>query len=737
MPGSYAEQWETENSYPIQILNSAGEEFDAWDGPTIFSPNYQLKAVVNVSDLSPDFVWFSREPDIATVDQNGRVTFKKRGCAYIGVEGTNLYIDKYICYEPTPADVFIQNSAGIARSYFTTYTNTYQLKATSYLAGKPQEFSWESSDTSIATVNANGLVTFKKPGEIGIMVTAKDGSGKHAEVTVTYRSIKIQNSSGTDVTGKTVTTKVPNYQLKATAAPKLWEVEEFLIWKLNNPDIASVNSAGKVSFRKAGTVTVTVYSFHMDNPSDRKLYSRVKITYAPDANTCGTNVKYAVSGSTATFTGSGSAAEWGLDCTEVFRNKSGITNVTVNGKITVRDGNELFAYLPYVKEMNLAKLDVSALTSLQRMFYACPSLTKPDISTWNTSKVKSMNGMFGKCVSLASLDISGWDTSAVTSAGPMFKFCNALNTLKLGKNSAKVNIFRTLPNYNNTWYYFAAGAAAGKPIALDSAKQKGELFTAYNYNTMAGTWTSDKNKIQLVNDFVSRCYQNILGRKADQSGLTYYAKQLREEKLTGAQMVMNFVNSPEFQGKKYSNEKVVEILYITMMDRTADAKGRAYWAGFLNDGMSQKYIVRGFAGSAEFKNICARYGINAGTLTLTENRDKNPKVTAFVSRNYSIALGRKGDADGLNYWTGMILTKKLTPQKVADSFVFSKECVDKKLNNTEFVKMLYKLYMGREFDQSGLNYWLGKMKSGMTRQTVAKSFGGSKEFKEIVASYGL
>ena len=240
-----------------------------------------------------------------------------------------------------------------------------------------------------------------------------------------------------------------------------------------------------------------------------------------------------------------------------------------------------------------------------------------------------------------------------------------------------------------------------------------------------------------VRCFVIRCYNLIMGRGADAGGLKFYMDRLKSGELTGAQMVMNFINSPEFQGKKYGNEKVVELLYLSMMDRAADAGGLAFWSGFLNDGLSQKYIVRGFAGSAEFKKICSTYGITPGTVALTENRDKNPKVTAFVSRCYNIALGRKGDVNGLNYWTGKILDKTLTPQQVADSFVFSKECLGKNLNDSDFVKMLYNLYMGRNFDQGGLTYWLGKLSSGMSRQTVAKSFGNSNEFKTIVASYGL
>ena len=69
--------------------------------------------------------------------------------------------------------------------------------------------------------------------------------------------------------------------------------------------------------------------------------------------------------------------------------------------------------------------------------------------------------------------------------------------------------------------------------------------------------------------------------------------------------------------------------------------------------------------------------------------------------------------------------------------MFSKECVNRNLNNREFVEMLYRLYMGREADQGGLNYWLGQMNKGMSRQKVANSFADSQEFKNIVKSYGL
>ena len=41
-------------------------------------------------------------------------------------------------------------------------------------------------------------------------------------------------------------------------------------------------------------------------------------------------------------------------------------------------------------------------------------------------------------------------------------------------------------------------------------------------------------------------------------------------------------------------------------------------------------IIAGFANSLEFNGICNAYGINPGALKLTQYRDMNRNVTAFV-----------------------------------------------------------------------------------------------------------
>ena len=62
-----------------------------------------------------------------------------------------------------------------------------------------------------------------------------------------------------------------------------------------------------------------------------------------------------------------------------------------------------------------------------------------------------------------------------------------------------------------------------------------------------------------VVDFVTRCYEKILGRKPDSGGLKSWSEQLRAGTKTAAEIIHGFMNSMEFE-KKYLSDSV-EILY--------------------------------------------------------------------------------------------------------------------------------------------------------------------------------
>ena len=94
----------------------------------------------------------------------------------------------------------------------------------------------------------------------------------------------------------------------------------------------------------------------------------------------------------------------------------------------------------------------------------------------------------------------------------------------------------------------------------------------------------------------------------------------------------------------------------------------------------------------------------------------------------------------MNHWCAIILDKptKDTVLNVSlDGFMHSTEFTEKNLSDMEFVKILYRTFLGREYDAPGLENWVQHLASGVSRDQVAAGFAYSQEFAQIMASYGL
>ena len=112
-------------------------------------------------------------------------------------------------------------------------------------------------------------------------------------------------------------------------------------------------------------------------------------------------------------------------------------------------------------------------------------------------------------------------------------------------------------------------------------------------------------------------------------------------------------------------------------------------------------------------------------------------VEAFVAQLYNVCLDRNPDQGGLNSWTKMLKNKEITGVKAAYGFIFSNEFKNKNLCNEDYVKQLYKAFLGREADAGGKATWVGLLESGMTREEVFNGFALSNEFKKLCNQYGI
>jgi len=231
--------------------------------------------------------------------------------------------------------------------------------------------------------------------------------------------------------------------------------------------------------------------------------------------------------------------------------------------------------------------------------------------------------------------------------------------------------------------------------------------------------------------FVSRLYRNVLNREPDAGGLQYWSNLLRSG-TTGGSVARGFFFSPEFINRGTGNSEFLDILYQTLLNRPADAGGKAYWLNQMLPGYPRENIFAGFVNSTEFDNLCKQAGIVRGTYM----PPPGGMVRVFVTRLYRETLSRSPDQGGLDYWTDMLL-KGASGSSVARGFVFSRELTNKNLSDADYVEVLYKTLMGRGSDASGKAYWMNQLRNGASRQAVFNGFANSREFGQICQTHGI
>ena len=237
--------------------------------------------------------------------------------------------------------------------------------------------------------------------------------------------------------------------------------------------------------------------------------------------------------------------------------------------------------------------------------------------------------------------------------------------------------------------------------------------------------------------FVKRMYEIVLGRSPEEDGLKYWYDSLTLGTNEGAEIINGFFFSEEFQNAGHSDEEYIYKLYRALFNREADSEGFKTWMDALNNGMSRRYVCAGFVGSVEYDELCRSYGIVPGTMSTNENRYKNKNITSFVSHFYKYCLGRQGDVNGLNNWTGDLISGRAKGVDIVKGFFFSDEMQNKKLSNEEFVDILYQTLLSRKSDVAGKSDWVGRLNSGVSKQHVICGFVYSSEFTKLCQTYGI
>lgn len=368
-----------------------------------------------------------------TLDKNPNAyTFKT---AYTKTtKSTNVTVNK------SSADVYEGNS-------FTLTAKITPSKSTDFVR-------WESSDTSVASVNVSGKVTGVKQGTA--VITAVTSSGKTATCTVNVKipakKVTLNKTSHKMCVGESV-------NLDAVISPE--NSQDTVKWTTSNAKVAKVDSNGNVVAKAKGKVTITAKTksgvkatcvVNVIKPT-----TTLKITNADGSLYVGNTRKLKVK----VTSGSNDPITWKSDNTAVATVSSsgtvkavsqGYANITA----TTFSGKEVTVKVSVRTKANKIVLDcTSKKLFVGDTFTINADITSPencnDLIKWKSSNTKAVSILPSSDRKSAEITVKkkGSYTITVTTGSGKSVSCKitsiqATKTIKLNKTSASVYVGKTL-----------------------------------------------------------------------------------------------------------------------------------------------------------------------------------------------------------------------------------------------------------------------------------------------------
>jgi hypothetical protein len=155
---------------------------------------------------------------------------------------------------------------------------------------------------------------------------------------------------------------------------------------------------------------------------------------------------------------------------------------------------------------------------------------------------------------------------------------------------------------------------------------------------------------------------------------------------------------------------VVNDFYQRFLGRTPDASGLQTWTNALAHGIRQEDIIVNLLSSPEY------YARNGST------------DIGFIDGLYRDLLGRTTAPVEINFWTGLAAASRAS---VAQALVTSDEYRQDQIDS------MYQGCLGRAADASGMNYFMGMMRQGMSDEQIQASLLSSAEYHQrVTAMFG-
>ena len=395
-------------------------------------------------DLTALVTWASTASAVATIDPTGLATGVAAGPTTISATlGTVSGSTSLTVAAPTIAVLTVTPDGlnlgmGIKQQYTATAT---------YTDGTSQDLSagvtWSSSDNTVATIDANGLVTTVAAGTVTITAAAGSASDTATLTVVAAHllSISLNPANPSIALGTT-------QQFTATGSFDDGSTQPLtsVIWSSSNINVASINSSGVATSTGPGTATITAASGAVSGTTSLTVTSAslvsIAVTPANPSMAIGTTRQFTATGtfsdsSTQDVTGSvlwsssnagvatvsnqGLASSVATGTTTIaatFGSVSGSTTLTVSSahlvSITISPAN------PTIQRHTLIKFTASGTFSDSSIATNLSGLTwksnHPNIANIRSSGVANGKKLGSVTISASASGVTGTTTLTVSNA---------------------------------------------------------------------------------------------------------------------------------------------------------------------------------------------------------------------------------------------------------------------------------------------------------------------------------
>ncbi len=345
-----------------------------------------LIATVTPSNATnKNVTWSSSNTDVATVSDSGVVTSKANGTAVITAkttDGTNLTAT---CEVTVAIPVL---ATGISLNQNTLSFNAANQTATLIATVTPsnatnKKVTWSSSNTDVAIVSDEGVVTSKANGTTVITAKTTDGTDLTATCEVIVAIPVLATGISLNQTTLSFNDVNQTATLIATVTPSN-ATNNNVTWSSSNTDVATVSDAGVVTSKANGTTVITAKTTDGTNLTAT---CDVIVNSSPNIIFADTKVKEIC------------VANWDINGDgELSKEEAAVvTNLgtVFKGNKSITSFEELQYFTGLTAIWNDAFYNCSGLTSVtipnsvtnigEDAFYGCSGLGKvivPDIAAW-------------------------------------------------------------------------------------------------------------------------------------------------------------------------------------------------------------------------------------------------------------------------------------------------------------------------------------------------------------------